>query len=233
MRCTLAAILLTVGSAASADIIFSTTCAPPGGQSVVLGTGSGTQYAAAGWSVQSRSLTLTGVRLWLDFSGGGSGEFSIWSGSPLPTMHIVSLTTENQSGAGEFVFTPVSATVLAAGDMHWVRASASPGSTGSFSWSGLAQATPHGGFAAAAAFVSDGQPIAARRLLVEGYSGDGCYANCDLSSTSPVLNVGDFICFLHLVAAGDRFANCDGDCNIVPTIADFTCFLTKFAAGCP
>jgi uncharacterized membrane protein len=61
-----------------------------------------------------------------------------------------------------------------------------------------------------------------------------CYANCDASTTVPVLNVGDFTCYLQHFAAGDSYANCDWSCA-PPTlnVADFTCFLQKFAAGCP
>jgi len=47
------------------------------------------------------------------------------------------------------------------------------------------------------------------------------------------LNVADFSCFLSKFAAGDPYANCDGS-TVLPVlnIADFSCFLTKFAAGC-
>ncbi|MFN0131755.1 MAG: agmatine deiminase family protein [Phycisphaerales bacterium] len=61
-----------------------------------------------------------------------------------------------------------------------------------------------------------------------------CYANCDGSSSVPILNVNDFICFNNLFAAGDTRANCDGSTS-APTlnVNDFTCFLNAFAAGCP
>jgi hypothetical protein len=64
-------------------------------------------------------------------------------------------------------------------------------------------------------------------------TGPTCYANCDNSTTVPFLNVADFGCFLGKFAAGDAYANCDGS-TIVPVlnVADFGCFLTKFAAGC-
>jgi hypothetical protein len=61
-----------------------------------------------------------------------------------------------------------------------------------------------------------------------------CYANCDRSVTAPILNVGDFTCFLQHYAAGDCYANCDGSSTIpVLNVGDFTCFLQRFAAGCP
>jgi hypothetical protein len=58
-----------------------------------------------------------------------------------------------------------------------------------------------------------------------------CYANCDLSTQAPTLNVADFICFINKYAAKDPYANCTVDAAI--DINDFNCFLNKFAAGCP
>jgi autotransporter-associated beta strand protein len=61
-----------------------------------------------------------------------------------------------------------------------------------------------------------------------------CYPNCDGSTQAPVLNVADFTCFLQKFAAGDPYANCDHSTQApVLNVADFTCFLQKFAAGCP
>jgi hypothetical protein len=61
-----------------------------------------------------------------------------------------------------------------------------------------------------------------------------CYANCDGSTTVPVLNVLDFTCFLQKFAAGNSYANCDNSTTPpVLNVLDFTCFLQKFAAGCP
>jgi serine protease AprX len=66
-----------------------------------------------------------------------------------------------------------------------------------------------------------------------GCVGGGCYANCDGSTAAPILNVADFTCFLTKFAAQDPYANCDGSTTPpVHNVADFTCFLTKFAAGC-
>jgi hypothetical protein len=64
--------------------------------------------------------------------------------------------------------------------------------------------------------------------------GNPCYANCDASSTAPVLNVADFTCFLQRFAGGQHYANCDASTTQpVLNVADFTCFLQRFAAGCP
>jgi hypothetical protein len=68
-----------------------------------------------------------------------------------------------------------------------------------------------------------------------------CYANCDGSTSAPVLNVLDFGCFLNRFTAGTAgnaadaiYANCDNS-SAAPmlNVLDFNCFLNKFTAGCP
>ncbi|MEX2217213.1 MAG: hypothetical protein WD749_00510 [Phycisphaerales bacterium] len=73
------------------------------------------------------------------------------------------------------------------------------------------------------------------RCFVEYSTGPApCYANCDESTQAPVLNVADFGCFLTRYAAGEAYANCDESTQApVLNVADFGCFLTKYAAGCP
>src|SRR5262249_49757159 len=77
-------------------------------------------------------------------------------------------------------------------------------------------------------------------VLVSGVHSDAatltvlCYANCDESTTTPILNVADFACFLNRFASADSRANCDG--SSTPPILnalDFSCFLNQFATGCP
>jgi hypothetical protein len=70
-----------------------------------------------------------------------------------------------------------------------------------------------------------------------------CYANCDGSTTEPVLNVDDFTCFINSFAIGqglphaqqiEHQANCDGSTTEpVLNVEDFTCFINAFAMGCP
>ena len=63
--------------------------------------------------------------------------------------------------------------------------------------------------------------------------GATCYPNCDNSTIQPILNVGDFSCFLANFAAGNQYANCDASVAApVLNVNDFTCFLAKYAAGC-
>jgi hypothetical protein len=65
-------------------------------------------------------------------------------------------------------------------------------------------------------------------------AGAPCYANCDASTSAPVLNVQDFTCFLQQYAGASPYANCDASTTApVLNVQDFTCFLQKFAAGCP
>ncbi len=65
------------------------------------------------------------------------------------------------------------------------------------------------------------------------YVGVVCYANCDQSSSPPILNANDFQCFLNKFAANDPSANCDRS-SAAPLLNanDFQCFLNKFGAGC-
>ncbi len=60
-----------------------------------------------------------------------------------------------------------------------------------------------------------------------------CYANCDGSTTAPILTANDFQCFLNAFAASQSYANCDASTTLpVLTANDFQCFLNSFAAGC-
>jgi hypothetical protein len=69
-----------------------------------------------------------------------------------------------------------------------------------------------------------------------------CYANCDGSTTPPILNVEDFTCFINEFAAASQlpheqqlthYANCDQSTTApVLNVEDFTCFINKFAQGC-
>jgi hypothetical protein len=70
-----------------------------------------------------------------------------------------------------------------------------------------------------------------------------CYANCDGSTSHPVLNVDDFTCFINAFALAqtlpaaqqiEHYANCDESTTTpVLNVDDFTCFINAFALGCP
>jgi hypothetical protein len=69
-----------------------------------------------------------------------------------------------------------------------------------------------------------------------------CYANCDQSTTAPILNINDFQCFLNSFAAAQSlppnqqatsYANCDqSTTQPILNVNDFQCFVNKFAVGC-
>jgi hypothetical protein len=87
---------------------------------------------------------------------------------------------------------------------------------------------------------TDGARLMANALLYAGRT--LCYANCDSSTTAPVVNTGDFTCFLQQYSAAvqlpaaqqqPHYANCDGSTTFpMVNTGDFTCFLQKYAAGC-
>jgi hypothetical protein len=92
------------------------------------------------------------------------------------------------------------------------------------------------GLSAASAWtleVSDAAPGASGTLdyyCMDLTSPTPCYADCDHSGS---LNVQDFSCFLHAVAYGQTYANCDQS-TVAPVVnvADFSCFLNEFASCC-
>jgi len=61
-----------------------------------------------------------------------------------------------------------------------------------------------------------------------------CYPNCDGSTSAPILNINDFVCFQARFAAGNSYANCDASTSVpILNVNDFICFQSAFAAGCP
>jgi murein tripeptide amidase MpaA len=79
-------------------------------------------------------------------------------------------------------------------------------------------------------------------VRVWGCAAGSCYANCDGSTTEPVLNIDDFACFINSFALAQAlpheqqvtsYANCDGS-TVEPAlnIDDFACFINAFALGC-
>jgi hypothetical protein len=95
-------------------------------------------------------------------------------------------------------------------------------------------------YAISGELVEGGQLMAA--FVPQTLVGSGCYANCDGSTVAPLLNPGDFICFLNSFRAAQSlpaaqqqssYANCDGS-SVAPVLnpGDFTCFLSRFQGGC-
>lgn len=85
--------------------------------------------------------------------------------------------------------------------------------------------------------VVDGGSLVGQELafVIQGTSSGGqpCYANCDGSTSPPVLNANDFQCFLNNFASGSSAANCDGSTGTpILNANDFQCFLNRYASGC-
>jgi hypothetical protein len=86
-----------------------------------------------------------------------------------------------------------------------------------------------------------GQP--ARYIAAWRDCTSSCYANCDASTTAPILNIDDFICFIAQFADATalsheqqltHYANCDNSTTPpVLNVDDFICFIAAFAQGCP
>jgi hypothetical protein len=71
------------------------------------------------------------------------------------------------------------------------------------------------------------------RLTGACWVSQSCRANCDQSTTNPVLTSNDFICFLTQFAQGNSQANCDlSSTPPLLTANDFQCFLIQYANGC-
>ena len=91
----------------------------------------------------------------------------------------------------------------------------------------------HASGAGSSPAVADGMLLSVGPGGLSAFGAPLCYANCDASTTAPMLNVADFTCFLQRFAGGDPRANCDhSTASPVLNVADFSCFLSRFAAGC-
>jgi Laminin B (Domain IV) len=65
--------------------------------------------------------------------------------------------------------------------------------------------------------------------------GATCYADCDQSTGTGVLDIFDFLCFQNAFVAAEPYA-CDCDTSTGPAVCDifdFLCFQNAFVAGCP
>ena len=66
---------------------------------------------------------------------------------------------------------------------------------------------------------------------VNYYVGQYCWVDCDENNS---LNANDFICFLNRFAAAETYANCDRSTSApVLNVNDFVCFMSSYAHGCP
>jgi trimeric autotransporter adhesin len=160
-------------------------------------------------------------------SGVGGGQF--------PTVHALAVGPAGELyAAGDFSIAGGSPANRIA---RWNGSTWSPMGGGLglhvFSWVPAIKMLSSGELVAAGGFITSSGQVSAT-LSTWGCGPNTCYANCDGSTVAPVLNVGDFTCFLQRFAAADPYANCDGSTTQpVLNVGDFTCFLQRFAAGCP
>jgi hypothetical protein len=152
-----------------------------------------------------------------------SGRILVELGGVVPiTEHDRFVITGSAALAGTLDLSLIDEFVPAVGQQFTVL-TASGGITGTF-----ASLVPPAGAPAGLVFEAIYTPTS----VVVQVSGS-CYPNCDGSTLAPVLNVGDFTCFLQRYAAGSPYANCDAS-SVPPVlnVGDFTCFLQRFGTGC-
>jgi len=159
-------------------------------------------------------------------------------GAPGPSLGILGQTAGTQSlspPAPQFSVAP--GISITAGTAYWVYAHGEADANGTWLTSptlgGTRAYSLDGGQSFTVSPLSPTDAQGAIRIEVTASGPAPCYANCDNSTTPPILNIQDFTCFLNRFAAGESYANCD-DSTTPPVlnIADFTCFLNAFAAGC-
>ena len=171
-------------------------------------------------------------------SGGGVGRASLWTGTagswvdlnPAGLTDSLAFGMHGSQQAG---------TALVGGYAHaslWSGTAASRVDLHAFLPSGFTQSHARGIWhdAGVTYVVGYGYNSTTARDEALMWVAPTCYPNCDGSTTPPILNVNDFICFLSSFAAGTTYANCDHSTTApVLNVLDFTCFLNAFAAGCP
>ncbi len=192
---------------------------PPGfpsqGRMKIISYSANTWYNSALASDGNGTFNIVDVVLRTTIQGGPEGAVFITGTNPLFTQPAVLVS---EYGAGRVVAYDIDA-----------NSDAIPSTRRDFitGLSGAEGATtdPVTGQFIFATFGGGNQVIAVR-----GFVPTACYPNCDGSGT---LDVADFTCFLQRFASGDSYANCDNSTTPpVLNVADFTCFLQQFAAGC-
>ncbi|MEW6251975.1 MAG: choice-of-anchor R domain-containing protein [Planctomycetota bacterium] len=157
---------LLVQTALADDIIGNFSAAP--GTGTAFGQGSTTQYKAFGFTMPNASYYLDAVTLTITWSAVGLGEVSIWDGATLPGNQLIVLNSPNQSGSGDYAFTPPAQFTLQANQNYWVYVKALAGSP-SWQWRGTSPSTMPSGLASPIGYIFNGSPSSYyNRLLVTG-----------------------------------------------------------------
>jgi hypothetical protein len=155
-------------------------------------------------SVIAQKFDLDGNRLWTD-----SGVYAM----PITAGSQPSFAQCQRSGGGCMVFC-----ITPSGSASGVIAAAKVASNGSLAWSTLASSSPGTRSRLTSALSTQGFAIlgwgngasgGSSDVQVQNINPDGtlgttavCYSNCDGSTIPPILNVNDFTCFLNRYAAG-------------------------------
>jgi hypothetical protein len=161
-------------------------------------------------------------------------SFNGTPGDPLDDWGAYFVSTETLAAIGSWRFfnftVPSTLTSLPTG---WSYLQLGPNAPGP-DWNTLCQAVDRLAFTfdrPTAAPAPQAWEVGADYLNISGFR--ACYPNCDNSTSSPCLNIQDYICFINQFYSGDARANCDGS-TVVPwlNVQDFACFLMRYAAGC-
>jgi hypothetical protein len=249
--CTAASACLGPASLVAADVIISNL---PGndGTSTFLNAPAGGANGGGVHDSKAAGFTMPAGDPWtLDFV---TLRLHFFDTASVPMVQIYSNVNNNPGTliqtltappftvtTDQFDFTPATPLTLAGGETYWIVVWNNASGLNSFRWMANTPSVAPTGIATNAGyrFNNGPPPPTTNSTTLNSYSvnatqgGGGCYANCDGSTTEPILNVADFTCFLTKFAAGDPYANCDGSTTEpILNVADFTCFLTKFAAGC-
>jgi hypothetical protein len=217
-RCTAAALpLLALAAAAHAQVVGQ--CA-----GTYIGTWHNNTFNTTG--PLAATVYVGGVMVWIQFDAGGG----VFGGGDPPAVVISGPDTSQTwigTGTGLPVYGDVTATINALG-LVTVNGTNVP--------SPLIAGYAATGTLTACNLHLNGQislfPTGTATTVID--ANRFCYANCDLSTTPPILNVLDFTCYLNKFTAGHPYANCDMSTTAPAlNVLDFTCFLNKFTTGCP
>jgi hypothetical protein len=235
---------LVLAAPSKSDIISGNFSGAVSSTGTIFGINTTSIFKAVGWTMGGEDYLLESAVLTMEFLG-GTAVVSIWSGTASgPTQQIAVLNSPPQVGSGDFTFTPGAPLIMEAGQTYWLYLASAPNPTAQFRWNGTSPSTVPTGIATSVGFNFNGTASATRnRFEVRGSpAAPVCYANCDGSTTAPILNVEDFTCFINEFAAASQlpheqqlthYANCDESTTApVLNVEDFTCFINKFAQGC-
>jgi hypothetical protein len=235
-------VLFALAGSAAADVAYSNF-------------GPGDTYHGNGWIVYGPSApngwvhgfqfvsqasgAVTSVTVPIQYLGGSPNnfQFELWNdggNQPGTMLGIVGQTPGYTGGTPPPTQIPATSSItLSSGTTYWVVGRGFGNGQGTWHWNDQNQTGLRAYSLLGGPWNTGTVTLAAFRVEVQG-GPPPCYANCDASTSAPVLNVADFTCFLTKFAAGDAYANCDASTSVpVLNVADFTCFLQKFAAGCP